>query len=647
MHRSGTSALAGTLQRLEVPLGAHLVAPWRDNPGGYFEHAGAVTVHESLLAALGRGWESLEPLADDWLQSPAALRAADALEALIREDFGAVPLWALKDPRLSRLLPLWHAVLAKLEIRPAHVFMLRHPDEVAGSLRHRDGMGEGYAHLLWLQHYLDAERDTRGHDRMLLAYDRLLEAPAASLQALARDLRIRWPCAPVDAALQAILDPAQRHHVAGIDAVGRGPGAAARELFKEAQAVAANGGAWPRGERQRELLSRWTKRLVPWIGGLGTALARQREAGQRALQQCRESDIALGQAQALSLGRLADLQARDARIVRSEDISLARLRELETLGTRLAQTDEALQATEAQSLDRLSELTKLGDRLALTDAALQSTEAQSLTRLRELEALGARLAKTDAALQSAEAQSMTRMRELETLGARLAKTDAALQSAEAQSLTRMRELETLGARLAKTDAALQATEVQSLTRLRELESMGARLAMTDAALQSTEAQSLTRLRELENLGARLEQTDAALQSTEAQSLTRLRELESMGARLAETDAALGKAQVLALDRLQQIASLELRLVATDEALDQAQGLAHGHLRELQAVQGQLASVQEEMTRAAQSASELTTRLHLSESRLHALRASLPWRLSRPLRWLGRRTGQRGPGWDAT
>ncbi len=506
MHRSGTSALAGTLQRLQVPLGAHLVAPWLDNPGGYFEHAGVVTVHESLLAGLGRGWESIEPLPDQWLESPAALRARDELEALVREDFGNLPLWAVKDPRLSRLLPLWHSVLSKLKIRPAHLFMLRHPDEVAVSLQQRDGMGEDYAYLLWLQHYLDAERDTRGSARILLTYDDLLHAPVPSLDRVAKQLHVRWPSAPAKAALQEILDPAQRHHVASDQGNGSRLRAAARTLFEEAQSAAAGHAEWPKGESQRALLERWTQRLAPWTRGLEIALARQRRAGQDALQQCQAFGVALERAQALSMERLAELEVRDARILSSEDMSLARLHELEALGARLWETD--------------------------------------------------------------------------------------------------------------------------------------------AALQATEAQSLARLQELETLGTRLAQTDAALQATEAQSLARLRSIESLTDRIDRTDTALAEAQSLALDRLLLVESLDLRLRDTDKALAHAQAQAHAHLRELEVVQNQLLTVQSQLILATDGIRDLESELQLREDRLQALHASLAWRLTRPLRWLGRRLGLHGHGWDA-
>ncbi|HEY9142813.1 MAG TPA: hypothetical protein VIM90_02130, partial [Arenimonas sp.] len=118
MHRAGTSALAGALDALGVPLGRQMVPAQADNPGGYWENAEGVQIHERLLLALGRGWDDLRPLPEGWLDTEAGLAAAAALEAWLQRDFAGQPLWAFKDPRTCRLLPLWQRVLGRLGIEP-------------------------------------------------------------------------------------------------------------------------------------------------------------------------------------------------------------------------------------------------------------------------------------------------------------------------------------------------------------------------------------------------------------------------------------------------------------------------------------------------------------------------------------------------
>ncbi|MEG3048645.1 MAG: hypothetical protein RR792_00460, partial [Thermomonas sp.] len=192
MHRSGTSALTRVLNLLGVALGDDLMAPGPDNPLGFWEHHGIVSVHEGLLAALGRRWDDPRPMPDGWLDSEAAQEAGEAIAAIVRRDFAGVPLWAVKDPRLCRLMPLWRRVLANLGIEPRVVLVSRHPDEVAGSLLRRDGLPVAIGELLWARYLLEAVRGSDGCRRGMVAYDDLLDDWRLAVrridQALALDL---------------------------------------------------------------------------------------------------------------------------------------------------------------------------------------------------------------------------------------------------------------------------------------------------------------------------------------------------------------------------------------------------------------------------------------------------------------------------
>ena len=61
MHRSGTSALTRVLNLLGVALGDDLMPPGPDNPLGFWEHQGIVSVHEALFAELDRRWDDPRP----------------------------------------------------------------------------------------------------------------------------------------------------------------------------------------------------------------------------------------------------------------------------------------------------------------------------------------------------------------------------------------------------------------------------------------------------------------------------------------------------------------------------------------------------------------------------------------------------------
>jgi GT2 family glycosyltransferase len=214
MHRSGTSAVTGALRLRGLSLGDDLMQPAPDNPNGFWEHAGVVAVHERVLHALGRSWNDPRPLPADWLASEAVREAQRDLVSLLRDEFGDVALWAVKDPRLCRLLPMWRAVFEALGVRVHALFVARDPAEVAASLRARNDWPEGLSRLLWMQHTAEAEAATRDLPRAVLSYDALLQSPLQALDAALRDAQVDLPAATPEQrdAVAAFVMRDQRHH---------------------------------------------------------------------------------------------------------------------------------------------------------------------------------------------------------------------------------------------------------------------------------------------------------------------------------------------------------------------------------------------------------------------------------------------------
>jgi len=215
MHRSGTSACARVINMLGAELGSSFLPPAADNPAGFWEHLGAYEIHERLLKELDRTWSSASEMPDDWLELPAAQVAIEELAELCRNEFAGVPLWAVKDPRMCRLVPVWLAALDRVDCRARALFVSRSPLEVAASLRSREGMLTGHSHLMWVQHLLEAERFTRSLPRSMVSYDGLLSDWRGSMARVADELNIVWPRAMPDVApeVDRFIDPnGLRHH---------------------------------------------------------------------------------------------------------------------------------------------------------------------------------------------------------------------------------------------------------------------------------------------------------------------------------------------------------------------------------------------------------------------------------------------------
>jgi glycosyltransferase involved in cell wall biosynthesis len=216
MHRSGTSAVTRCLNLLGAKVGNKLLLPAEDNRSGFWEHADVVAIHEELLKDLGRTWHDARALPEGWLLSDAARKARGKLAELIANEFDASALSAVKDPRLCRFVPLWREVLLESGLDAVALLVVRHPAEVARSLKARDGLRSGTTCLNWLEHFAEAETATRGMPRSLLTYDDLLSDWRNALAKAGRALHVQWPVPIEDAhpAIDAFLDRTERHHVA-------------------------------------------------------------------------------------------------------------------------------------------------------------------------------------------------------------------------------------------------------------------------------------------------------------------------------------------------------------------------------------------------------------------------------------------------
>lgn len=189
MHRSGTSATTGALQLAGVSLGK-VLEPAPDNPKGYFENKRAVEVHERLLGGLGRSWDDIRELPTNWLSSEAAANAKREIMALVDEEFSEKSIWAVKDPRICRFIPLWRDVLGARQTNIVVMFVARNPEEVASSIRKRNGWDLPLGRLLWMRYVFEAEEATRGLLRTVVSYDRLLDNPEAAISRALTNLRV-------------------------------------------------------------------------------------------------------------------------------------------------------------------------------------------------------------------------------------------------------------------------------------------------------------------------------------------------------------------------------------------------------------------------------------------------------------------------
>jgi hypothetical protein len=139
--RSGTSSLAGSLDKLGLHLPGPLVPPGPINPKGFFENVWVVDFHRNLLRdALVRSSDG-SPQAVERVQKvladgSAARRLAEWLAAYAEHE-----LVVVKDNQACWFLPLWQKVVAGAGRELRLLTSLRHPAEVVGSRDRAWGAG--------------------------------------------------------------------------------------------------------------------------------------------------------------------------------------------------------------------------------------------------------------------------------------------------------------------------------------------------------------------------------------------------------------------------------------------------------------------------------------------------------------------------
>ncbi len=193
MHRSGTSATTRGLQVLGVELGNRLMAPTPGvNDKGFWEDLDICALNIAILKELGQDWHTLAPLCQKELASDRILSLKAQAAAVLHEKLEKNPVFGIKDPRLSRLLPFWKPIFDYLKVRASYVIVLRNPLSVIDSIKKRDGFPIEKIYYLWLEHCLSSFLETAGASRVVIDYDLLMDQPQTELRRIARALGLRF-----------------------------------------------------------------------------------------------------------------------------------------------------------------------------------------------------------------------------------------------------------------------------------------------------------------------------------------------------------------------------------------------------------------------------------------------------------------------
>ncbi len=215
MHRSGTSALTGVLSLLDVYLGSELMEANFANEKGYFENNILYKINEKLLGQINSSWNDTF-YDEEKLENISGL---NELKVALKSEFKYAHTFAIKDPRLAYLFPIYKKVLKQLKIDIKIILPYRNPLEVASSLKKRDAMSLEKGMLLWAYHFLMAEKFSRGHARVFVNFDELIANTSDVIDTISSKLTLELADKfnKNKTQIEAFLEPSLKHHNVSIE----------------------------------------------------------------------------------------------------------------------------------------------------------------------------------------------------------------------------------------------------------------------------------------------------------------------------------------------------------------------------------------------------------------------------------------------
>ncbi|VEN73009.1 hypothetical protein EPICR_100055 [Candidatus Desulfarcum epimagneticum] len=213
---SGAFALTRTLNLLGVDLGKGKMIPAdRRHIFGCWQNSEITRENEKLLDNLYSGFDDICPLPDGWQAAFPVLSHKQHILNIIERDFMDAPLWAVKDPLICRLASLWQNILDEIKARPLYLIMVRNPMEAAASLSEKEEFPLGKSYLLWLRYMLEAEKATRGKNRIFVSYESLLNNWKEVVKKIEQTFDLSFPVDMEEAApdIENFLHGGLRRHI--------------------------------------------------------------------------------------------------------------------------------------------------------------------------------------------------------------------------------------------------------------------------------------------------------------------------------------------------------------------------------------------------------------------------------------------------
>lgn len=213
MHRSGTSLIAGVLRILGVNLGENLMGSAPSNELGHFEHSEINLINDAVLKQLNSSWDDANELPDFWHKREDILPYKQQIKDIIGRDFAKSPLFCIKDPRISILLPIYLNIFAELDIEPLFIIMKRDAAEISKSLYQRNDFSLIKSLDIIIKYEKSIERFTDNAKKVYISFNDLVNYPRYCIEKIKDNLGIPLKSYEnLEKDLVKFIDPRLKHH---------------------------------------------------------------------------------------------------------------------------------------------------------------------------------------------------------------------------------------------------------------------------------------------------------------------------------------------------------------------------------------------------------------------------------------------------
>lgn len=212
MHRSGTSAMSAILKIAGIyNKVTDNISP--DNPKGFFEWHKGMDINGKIFRLFKSEWDDEKPRPYNEKKCDRVAIFKKEIMQAIDEDFNDQKLFAIKDPRISVLLPIYLEILNTMNIEPLLIMMERPDEEIYLSLKKRNNFSRKKSFALCKKYKETVYKNISGIKHIIVNFDDLVTSPVKICREIFEKFDI--PLLIDDKKGQEMLefiDPGLKHH---------------------------------------------------------------------------------------------------------------------------------------------------------------------------------------------------------------------------------------------------------------------------------------------------------------------------------------------------------------------------------------------------------------------------------------------------